>query len=61
MRVVLDTERSGRGLYHIIGDTIDVSDEEARALIESGQAHLETTAHEQKREKAIARGANRGR
>jgi len=61
MRVILDTERVSLGGIQRIGDAIDLPDSEAQRLIEDSQAHLETTMHEQKREKAIARGANRGR
>lgn len=61
MRIVLDTERVSLGGIQRIGETIDLPDSEARALVEDNQAHLETTMHEQKREKAIARGAHRGR
>lgn len=61
MRVILDTERVSLGGIQRIGESIDLPDREARALVEDGQAHLETTMNEQKREKAIARGATRGR
>lgn len=61
MRIVLDTERVSLGGIQRIGETIDLPDSEARALVEDNKAHLETTMHEQKREKAIARGANRRR
>lgn len=61
MQIVLDTERVSLGGIQRIGQVIDLPDSEARALVEDGQAHIETTMQEQKREKAIARGANRGR
>lgn len=61
MQVVLDTERVGRQGVQRIGDTISVDDDEAKRLVESGQAHIETTVQEQKREKAVARVAHRGR
>lgn len=61
MRVILDTERVSLGGIQRIGESIDLPDKEARSLVEDGQAHLESTMNEQKREKAIARGATRGR
>lgn len=61
MRVILDTERAGLGGIQRIGESVELPDREARALVEDGQAHLESTMNEQKQEKAIARGATRGR
>lgn len=38
MQVILNTTRADRVRRYNIGDTIDVPDDEARRLIESGQA-----------------------
>lgn len=60
MRIVLDTERVSLAGIQRIGDSIELPEREARALVEDGQAHIETTVNEQKREKATTR-LGRGR
>lgn len=61
MRVVLKTGRAGQGFVQRKGQTIEVTDREGRALIDNGDACIETAMDEQKREKAVVRSAYRGR
>jgi len=60
MRVILDTWRAGRGSVQRPGDAIDVDEKEGRALVNSGQARIETAMQEPRKEKAATR-TGRGR
>lgn len=47
MRVILDTDRVvGFGAIQNAGDAIELNDDEALRLLESGQAHVETAMDE---------------
>lgn len=63
MRVILETARAGQGFTQAVGDEIEVSDREGRAMIESGAAvAVETAMREPRAEKSVtAYGKRQGR